>query len=95
MGHKRKDKAKCLYLYLHKRMAERLPNCHSEVSYDDVWNVICRSKIPWDLFYMIIREMENMQLLKKVSRHKLRVINIERNKLLNNRSQIEYSVGLW
>jgi len=65
------------YLYLQSRLLESA-NRDNEISYKEATVTISKSRTPKALFSVLIKEMQDLQLLKVVNRFKIKIINPEK-----------------
>lgn len=80
-----KDSIITLYLFVQRRLL----NCSNErkqINYKDARIHITKSRIPKVLFPILIKEMEQLELIKKIDRYTIEIINDEKCRNIDNKN---------
>lgn len=81
------------YLYLQKRLLE---HCDKDkyIELNQAQFRVQYMKIPKQLFWVFISEMQELGLIERVDRFKIKIIN-NNHKKLDNLNKLYKEVGLW
>lgn len=89
-----KDKP-VFYLYIQKKLMECCKNPNKALDFNEVNFRLGNMRIPKILNPAIIKEMEKLELVERVNRYTLKIINCNEGNQLNKINQVYHGVGLW
>jgi len=90
----KKENDPCVYLWLQKKLLE-LTNIEKELRYHDAKTYLSYVRIPKSLYPIIMKELERLELIEKVNRWKIKVINCEKCEKLERLDKVSHEVGVW
>lgn len=83
-----------LYLYLQRKLLDKCDSNNQLHVKSAEWGMITL-RIPKQLFPVLLKEMERLNLTKKVNRYKIEVVNCKACDKLNHLNKLYHEVGLW
>ena len=83
----------CAYLYFHKRLYDpsRRYNCH--LKYQQIEMILSVTRLPKKVIELIVKEMEDRRLIKKVGRYEYMVV--KKNNPIDKLNLIQRRIGMY
>ena len=82
------------YLYLQKRLLEHCDEEHNLEIRDFNFRV-GKMRIPHKLHPMLLKELENLGLIERIDRYKIRIVNSQKCKKLEKLNKFYREIGIW
>lgn len=83
-----------VYMYFHARLASYFKD--RPASYTDGWTVVSQSRIPKNIFYLMMKEMEKMGLLEKKDRFSFALSKIDKTcSKIEKVNELQHYCGLF